>query len=84
MKTLLEFLYRPIFDKALAVDRWIRHLEQLYGPGVNLFHPLWEYSSPLAAQIKVGMYESSASDAGFGNWAAVSYTHLTLPTTPYV
>ena len=43
-----EIVMTPFFFKACS---WALFP---YGPGVNLFLPIWGYSLPLAAQIKVG------------------------------
>ena len=37
-----------------------------------------------AAKLKKGSPESNRSKVGKVTWDPVSYTHLTLPTTPYV
>ena len=45
------------------------------------------FSLPLGAKLsgqRIGRRELTAAGVTTGGLAAVSYTHLTLPTTPYV
>ena len=52
-----------------------------------MYHPQQRYPSaraPVAADNLVATSQPLATEAGLQALRPVSYTHLTLPTTPYV
>ena len=79
---------RPLDSKQMRLD--------LASPSVHECGKLWEYAGagqiqphllavqgPLARE-QVGHQERSAQGVFAHDFVPVSYTHLTLPTTPYV
>ena len=59
---------KDVFNSPIAID-----------PGDNT---IYMHESTAANQAETGFAESGAVDIGFPRSGAVSYTHLTLPTTP--
>ena len=90
------FIYkRDKFGKGLPlyhVDRYIKETEETFGDGSHIIYVNGSYNGDDAIGKLVSdfhqtdsekMYYSELAD-GVEHYKAVSYTHLTLPTTPYV
>ena len=75
-----------IFNSAIVNGRWPMAFE-LVEPGVvNIRAQFTCYTTSTYIYRKFGMYIDGApfSNSGSSFIKPVSYTHLTLPTTPYV